>query len=188
MVQYRNVEHTLRHNQLTYTMTFLTNNYEREAASSQYLKLAPNTSATIRIVSKSIAGYQVFLDGKPIRWTVEGEMPKKAYAADDKVRPFAAFTVWHVEDSQFKIYSCTTRSVLQEIANLSEVEGDPTSYDLKITRKGAGLDTKYYVRVDNKEVFDLDMCELAQKFNDRLDMSQLFVEGGNPFNPVKVEA
>ena len=169
-------------------MNFLANNYEREAASSQYLKLAPNTSATIRIVSRPVEGYQVFMDGKPIRWTLAGEMPKKAFAADDKVRPFAAFTVWHVEDSQFKIYSCTTRSVLLEIANLAEVEGDPMTYDLKITRKGAGLDTKYYVRVDNKEVFDLDMCELSQKFNDKIDLEQLFVEGGNPFNPVSVEA
>jgi hypothetical protein len=62
------------------------------------------------------------------------------------------------------------------------------TYDLKITRKGAGLDTKYYVRVDNKEVFDLDMCELSNKFNNKIDLQQLFVEGGNPFNPVSVEA
>ena len=167
---------------------FLTNNYEREAASSQYLKLQPNESATIRIVSKAVEGYQVFMDNKPIRWTASGEMPKKAYAADDKVRPFAAFNVWHKEASQFKVYSCTARSILQEIANLTEIEGDPMTYDLKITRKGAGLDTKYYVRVDSKEVFDLDMCELATKFNDKIDLDQLFVEGGNPFNPIAVEA
>ena len=56
------------------------------------------------------------------------------------------------------------------------------TYDLKITRKGAGLDTKYYVRVDSKEALDLDLVELAQKFNDKVDLDQLFVEGGNPFN------
>ena len=44
------------------------------------------------------------------------------------------------------------------------------------------------MRVDSKEVFDLDMCELSQKFNDKIDMEQLFVEGGNPFKPVSVEA
>jgi hypothetical protein len=169
-------------------MSFLTNNYEREEPTSQYLKLAPNTSATIRIVSRPVEGYQVFMDGKPIRWTVDGEMPKKCYTADEKPRSFAAFTVWHKEDSQFKIYQCATRSVLLEIANLAEVEGDPMTYDLKITRKGAGLDTKYYVRVDSKEAFDLDMCELSQKFNDKIDLKQLFVEGGNPFKPVSVEA
>lgn len=168
-------------------MNFLSNNYEREEPSSQYLKLAPNTSATIRIVSRPVEGYQVFMDGKPIRWTLAGEMPKECYKADEKARPFAAFTVWHKEDSQFKIYQCATRSVLLEIANLAEVEGDPMTYDLKITRKGAGLDTKYYVRVDSKEAFDLDMCELSQKFNDKIDMEQLFVEGGNPFKPVDVD-
>jgi alpha-acetolactate decarboxylase len=167
---------------------FLSNNYEREAASSQYLKLAPNTSATIRIVSRAVEGYQVFMDGKPVRWSKDGEMPKKAYSADDKVKPFAAFTVWHKEDTAFKIYSCTTRSVLQEIANLCEVEGEPMTYDLKVTRKGAGLDTKYYVRVDNKEPFDKDLCELAVKFNEKIEMDQLFVEGGNPFKPVEVAA
>ena len=169
-------------------MTFLSNNYEREAASSQYLKLAPNTSATIRIVSRPVEGYQVFMDGKPVRWSFNGEMPKACYTADEKPKSFAAFNVWHKEDSQFKIYQCATRSVLLEIANLAEVEGDPMTYDLKITRKGAGLDTKYYVRVDSKEPFDLDMCELSQKFNDKIDLEQLFVEGGNPFKPVTVEA
>ena len=145
-------------------MTFLQNNYEREAASSQYLKLQPNESATIRIISKAVEGLQTFMDNKPLRW------------------PFAAFNVWHHEDAKFKIFSCTARSILQELANLSEVEGDPMTYDLRITRKGAGLDTKYYVRVEGKEALDLDILELAQKFNDKVDLEQLFVEGGNPFN------
>ena len=43
-------------------MTFLQNNYEREAASSQYLKLQPNESATIRIISKAVEGLQTFMD------------------------------------------------------------------------------------------------------------------------------
>mgnify|MGYP003636803810 FL=1 len=162
-------------------MTFLQNNYEREAASSQYLKLQPNESATIRIISKAVEGLQTFMDNKPLRWPFDGEMPKKAYKSEDKVRPFAAFNVWHHEDSRFKIYSCSTRSILQELANLSEVEGDPMTYDLKITRKGAGLDTKYYVRVESKEALDLDILDLAQKFNDKVDLEQLFEEGGNPF-------
>tara|TARA_R110000824_G_scaffold49824_1_gene139611 strand:- start:1172 stop:1681 length:510 start_codon:yes stop_codon:yes gene_type:complete len=168
-------------------MNFLSNNYEREAASSNYLKLPPNESATIRIISKAIEGYQTFMDNKPIRWADADQMPKKAYKSEDKVRPFAAFNVWHVEGKAFKIYSCTARSILQEIANLCEVEGDPMTYDLKITRKGAGLDTKYYVRVEGKEAFDLDLVELAQKFNDKVDLEQLFIEGGNPFAPKTVE-
>ena len=72
-------------------MTFLTNNYEREQPTSQYLKLAPNTSATIRIISRPVEGYQVFIDGKPIRWNINGEMPKKCYTADEKPKSFAAF-------------------------------------------------------------------------------------------------
>ena len=165
-----------------YKMTFLQNNYERETAGSQYLKLQPNESATIRIISKAVEGLETWIDNKPVRWLFDGEMPKKAYKSEDKVRPFAAFNVWHYEESKFKIYSCATRSILQELANLSDVEGDPMTYDLKITRKGAGLDTKYYVRVEGKEALDLDIIELAQKFNDRVDLEQLFVEGGNPFN------
>jgi hypothetical protein len=163
-------------------MTFLQNNYEREAAGSQYLKLSPNESVTIRIISKAVEGLETWIDKKPLRWHFDGEMPKAAYKSDDKARPFAAFNVWHHEDGKFKIYCCTARSILQELVNLSEVEGDPMQYDLKITRKGAGLDTKYYVRVDSKEPLDLDIIELAQKFNDKVDLEQLFVEGGNPFN------
>ena len=53
-------------------MTFLQNNYEREAASSQYLKLQPNESATIRVTSKAVEGLQTFIDNKPLRWPFDG--------------------------------------------------------------------------------------------------------------------
>ena len=100
-------------------MTFLQNNYERETAGSQYLKLQPNESATIRIISKAVEGLETWIDNKPVRWLFDGEMPKKAYKSEDKVRPFAAFNVWHYEESKFKIYCCATRSILQELTTVA---------------------------------------------------------------------
>ena len=161
-------------------MSFLTNNYERSASGSQYLKFAPNDSATIRIISMPLEGIEVWKDKKPIRWKYASEMPKEAYGADDKPKPFAAFGVWHYGDKEYKIYQCNTRSVLQELANLNDVEGDPLSYDLTITRKGAGLDTKYYVKASKPKELTEEVLFASQEFAAKVNMEALFT-GENPF-------
>jgi len=165
-------------------MNFLSNNYERAAAGENYLKFAPNDQAKIRIISDSIEGIQVFVkvDGKnkPIRWSYEGEMPKEAYGADDSPRPFAAFGVWNYDKNRYQIWQCTTRSVLQELANLSDVEGDPRDYDITITRKGAGLDTKYYVKPQKPAQMEEEVQLAAQAFALNVDLSALLT-GENPF-------
>ena len=161
-------------------MSFLNNNYERAATGSQYLKFAPNDSATIRIISKPMEGVEVWKDKKPLRWKYSGEMPKEAYNADDKPKPFAAFGVWHYGEKVYKIYQCSTRSVLQELANLNDVEGDPLSYDLTITRKGAGLDTKYYVKASKPKELTEEVLQASQEFASNVDLECLFT-GENPF-------
>jgi hypothetical protein len=161
-------------------MSFLTNNYERAAAGSQYLKFAPNDKATIRIISNPVEGIEVWKDKKPIRWKYAGEMPKEAYSADDKPKPFAAFGVYHYEAKEYKIYQCSTRSILLELANLNEVKGDPLSYDITITRKGAGLDTKYYVEPSSPTELTEEVLQAAQEFNANVNIGALFT-GDNPF-------
>jgi len=161
-------------------MNFLNNTYERAATGSQYLKFAPNDKATIRIISLPVEGIEVWKDKKPLRWKFAGEMPKEAYSADDKPKPFAAFGVWHYEAKQYKIYQCSTRSVLQELANLNEVEGDPLSYDITITRKGASLDTKYYVKSSKPTELTEEVLQASQEFAANVDLEALFT-GENPF-------
>tara|TARA_R110000796_G_scaffold12074_4_gene40162 strand:+ start:2215 stop:2703 length:489 start_codon:yes stop_codon:yes gene_type:complete len=161
-------------------MNFLNNTYERAATGSQYLKFAPNDKATIRIISLPVEGIEVWKDKKPLRWKFAGEMPKEAYSADDKPKPFAAFGVWHYEAKQYKIYQCSTRSVLQELANLNEVEGDPLSYDITITRKGASLDTKYYVKSSKPTELTEEVLQASQEFAANVDLGALFT-GENPF-------
>tara|TARA_R110002110_G_scaffold333877_1_gene544979 strand:+ start:46 stop:534 length:489 start_codon:yes stop_codon:yes gene_type:complete len=161
-------------------MTFLTNNYERTAKGSQYLKFAPNDKATIRIISKPIEGIEVWKDSKPLRWKLSGEMPKEAYTSDDIPKPFAAFGVWHYEEGAYKIYQCSTRSVLMEIANLADVVGDPLSFDITITRKGAGLDTKYYVKPSEPKELTKEVLAAAQEFEANVNLDALFTSE-NPF-------
>ena len=161
-------------------MDFLNNNYERAAKGSQYLKFAPNDKATIRIISQPIEGVEVWKDKQPIRWSYKGEMPKEAYTAEDTPKPFAAFGVWHYEAKQYKIYQCNTRSVLQELANLNEVQGDPLTYDITITRKGAALDTKYYVKPSEPSELTEEVLNAAQKFALEVDLKAL-ISGENPF-------
>ena len=161
-------------------MSFLDNNYERAAKGSGYLKFAPNDKATIRIISNPLEGIEVWKDKTPLRWRYDGEMPKEAYTADETPKPFAAFGVWHYEDKVYKIYQCSTRSVLLELANLNDVCGDPLTYDITITRKGAGLDTKYYVKESEPTELTEEVLFASQEFAAKVDLEALFT-GENPF-------
>jgi hypothetical protein len=161
-------------------MPFLTNNYEKTEAGSQYLKFAPNDSRVIRIISDALEGFQVFKDGKPIRWATGEPIPEEARTSDDKVRNFAAFGVYDYDDKKYKLFCCATRSILQEIVNFSEMEGKPFGYTLKITRKGAGMETKYYVKLDSHNEAEEEVVQAQQNFLAEVDMNKLLT-GGNPF-------
>ena len=70
--------------------------------------------------------------------------------------------------------------MVQELANLNDVEGDPLTYDLTITRKGAGLDTKYYVKSSPAKELTEEVMLASQEFAANVDLEALFT-GENPF-------
>jgi hypothetical protein len=57
-----------------------------------------------------------------------------------------SWVVWNYDDDKAQILS-KGKSVFNQIAELSQDEdwGDPTTYDIKITRTGKGMETRYSV-------------------------------------------
>lgn len=164
-------------------MAFFTQNYERQsAAEGQYLRLAPNTTATFRVITQPVEGLQIF-DGnnRPHRWRIGEPAPSIVHELNERPKAFAAFGVWHYEDNAPKIYHLTTRGVLLDLANIAEIEGSPFEYDIQVVRKGAGLDTKYYTKVTARGEASPEVKAAADAWAKTLNLDALFT-GDNPFN------
>ena len=60
-------------------------------------------------------------------------------------RSFLAVVVWSYEAKQLQVWEITQRTLQDTLAQLTKDAdfGHPINYDLKITRKGDGLETTY---------------------------------------------
>jgi hypothetical protein len=126
-------------------MSFLPDSYEAPKSGGSYMKLQDGENK-IRILSKPIIGWLDWEDRKPKRF----RMDKKPLAPVDPmkaIKHFWAFIVWNYTTEQIEVMEITQRGIQKAIQALSVDEDwkEPFHYDLKITRKGEGLDTEYFV-------------------------------------------
>jgi hypothetical protein len=72
-----------------------------------------------------------------------------------KVKEFWAFVVFDFADSKVKILELTQNTIKDQIFALARDEdfGDPKTYELKITRTGKDLETKYMCKPLSKSEF-----------------------------------
>lgn len=102
------------------------------------------------------------------------------------IKPFAAFFAWDYETSSIRIVSPTQKTVLRELARLTEDPdyADLEDWDCQITRTGRGTDTKYAVDMKpTKRKGSLDAQITAawkEALDNGADLSALYVNG-NPF-------
>jgi hypothetical protein len=106
-------------------------------------------------MSSSIQGYLDWKDNKPVRTREK----QTAFDMERKPKHFRAFVVWDYEDNKIKVCEITQKGIQDSIYNLYKDEdwGDPTDYDLKITKEGEGMDTKYAVVASPKKELTDDM-------------------------------
>lgn len=166
-------------------MSFFKNSYEAsESGTNNYLKIAPNETATVRIISAPLEGLEVWDDKKPLRWPMNDPAPDRVNELDERPKPFAALGVWHYESGSSKIYMCSTKSVLLDMQQIIEVEGHPFEYDLVIMRKGAGLSTRWFVKPGARTEADAGIQKAAEYFRTSVDLTKLFTND-NPFTQPK---
>ena len=167
---------------------FLPTGYEPPAASGgNYLKLAKNSEARIRIVSQSpILGWEYWTeDNKPRRLRERPTMmPADVRTGEDgnpeKLRHFWAMAVFDYADSAVKIWEITQATIQRTIADLSKDEdwGHPSGYDLKIKRDDSTGRTTYTVApVPHKPLNDAIKRIVAEA---HINLDALF-SGDDPF-------
>lgn len=129
---------------------FLPEGYETPQSGGNFMRLQDGDNK-IRILSKPIVGWLDWKDKQAYRFTMKNKPDKPL--DKNPIRHFWAFIVWNYNDQAVQILEITQQTIQTAIANLSKDEdwGAPFEYDIKITKKGKDLETKYSVTPSPKK-------------------------------------
>lgn len=115
-------------------------------------KIQEEKELRIRFVGEGITGHEAWTtNNKPLRWRVLPEELPSNIRVDDNgsqsTKFFMTGIVYDYEAEIFRVLQISQKTVLENIYKYMKDEdyGDLTGYDLVITRKGSGKETKYSV-------------------------------------------
>lgn len=104
----------------------------------------------LRFVGAGITGFGAWtVDKRPVRWESRPEKLPADLAPDHSgkisVKRFLAGLVFDYEAQDFKILEITQRTLMDQLFKYMKDEdyGDPSGYDIKISRTGEGIKTEY---------------------------------------------
>ena len=156
---------------------FFPENYQKPSSSWNYFKPAKGENR-VRIITKPVIGF--------VDWDKTGEKQRPirtkelqtAFDPNQKPKHFYAFGVLH--EWEVKIWEITQSSIQDSIYALAKDEewGEPTLYDLSITRTGESMETKYSVIPKPAKMLTDEQGEIIM--NSPLNLEALF-DWGNPF-------
>lgn len=172
------------------TADFFGEGYELPTTQSKYSKIEKDKELRIRILGKPLIGWEYFQQvedkKKPVRSKekfskVENRAINKFSGLPEKPQEFWAFKVYNVNSKQIEIFQTTKNTIKESIMNLYQDDdyGNPTGYDLKITKKWEWTDTTYSVIPWKQEAISDEVQELAEKVYVQLE--NLF-EWADPFD------
>ena len=160
-------------------MGFFPSEFEQATKSNNYMKIQKGENK-FRILSEPIGGWVEFIDNKPKRYKID-EKPIKSHDPEKPLKFFSAFIVFDYLTEDVKILEITQAGVRKDIQALSQDSdwGSPFSYDIKVTRTGEQLKTKYSVVPGAKSnISDY----IKQCFNSKpINLEALF-DGKDPFS------
>ena len=158
---------------------------QSDTTGGDYFKLQDGDKKSVRILSKPIMGYQLFVDGKPQRWAHDEPRPNhvpEVNEKNEKPKKFVAFIVYEYsgqsDAGRIKIWEFTQRTVIDQMAMLFREE-HWTAFELVVTRVGKGLDTKYNVTGIKSPIEETLLAFAAEAYK-YIKLNNLFT-GDSPF-------
>jgi hypothetical protein len=102
------------------------------------------------------------------------------------VKHFWAFPVWNYAAERVQILQLNQATIRDQIHNLYTIEeyGEPSGYDIVITRTGEKLSTEYNVQALPPKPVSASISAAYRRMT--IDLDALF-NGGNPFGEADVE-
>jgi len=130
---------------------FLPEGYEAPATVSSFMKFEDGES-NFRVLSPAITGYEFWTNDNKVVRSKEFPEVTPNIKLDKKGNPtkpkhFWAFTVWNYATESVQLLHIAQKTVQTDILNLvNDADwGRPQDYDIKVTRTGKELLTKYQV-------------------------------------------
>lgn len=152
---------------------------------SNYMKFKEGEN-TFRVLSPAITGFEYWNNqNKPVRsqtpWhTLPADIRYKDDGTPEPVKHFWAFVVWNYDSNIVQILEIVQKSVQSQLKALVENKkwGDPTQYDITVTRTGSGFDTEYMVTPNPKT--EMPKEALGIYTAKKIALEALYT-GGDPF-------
>lgn len=169
-------------------MSFLPENYR--SPEGNYSKFKPGEN-TFRILGSAIVGYEYWdTANKPRRSpTPFASIPADIRVEEDgkySIKHFWMFPIWSYDNQKVQIMEVTQKGIQEAIKAIvtNKKWGDPTKYDITVTKEGTGFETSYQVMPSPHT--ELDSLAAASWLAIKLDLSVIY-EGGDPFMPKATE-
>ena len=148
-------------------------------------KIKPGETVSVRCIGEALTGYLYWNDKKEcIRSRVLPENPPDIKRGSDgkpeRIRHFWAFPIWNATAKQVQIAEVTQKSIQDSfwLYHNDPDWGNVTTYNVKITREGEGLDTEYKVTPVPKSDLPQEAIDAWQSMTINLEA---LLTGDNPF-------
>jgi len=152
--------------------------------SSNYMKFQEGEN-NFRILSSAIIGWEYWNNqNKPIRSEDRPEeMPEDIKQEKDgsyRINHFWIFAVYNYEAKKIQILELTQKGIMKTIQGLVKNQkwGNPSGYDITVTRSGSGFDTEYSCVPNPHSEIDTAIIMQYEKMNINLDA---LYDGEDPF-------
>lgn len=159
----------------------------KEAASNgRYLNPSKITGEKrVRFIGEGITGYGGWTtDKKPVRFEQQPEELPSNLAPDLQgrlgLKRFIAGVVWDYEANEFKILEITQKSLMELLFKYVKDDdyGDPTNYDIKLSKTGEGKNTEYSLLAAPPKPIAKDIAKAFEELH--CDLHALF-DSEDPF-------
>jgi hypothetical protein len=162
-------------------MSFLPRDYIAPSSNDNYMKLVDGENK-IRILTIPILGWEDWThEKKPVRFTMENK-PARPIDPKKPIRHFWAFVVWNYNDEKIQILQITQASIRNRLEDLCKDEdwGQPFFFDIKIYKKGEGMQTEYNVNpMPHKPL----QSHIKQEFMKKRCYLEALFNNDDPFSP-----
>lgn len=126
----------------------------KESGNGRYVnpsKLEEGKEHRFRFFGTGITGFETWTtDNKPVRFREKPEasdLPENVRLDNGSptIKRFISGLVYDYQAEQFKILNITQKTLMNDLFKYIKDSdyGDPVNYDVKLTRKGSGMNTEY---------------------------------------------
>ena len=162
-----------------YMMDFLPKDYTAPITGAQnYMKLQDGENK-FRVLTRPILGWEDWIEKKPVRYRMDAK-PAKPHDPTKPIKHFWAMVVFNYNEEQIQILQITQSTIRTALeALLHDTDwGAPFFYDIKIFKKGEGVNTEYTVNpVPHKPTHEY----IIEQFHDKHCNLEALFDGGDPF-------